>query len=258
MNNDALEITYHIRGFRQIVYKPTPEWPDCIFEQDANFDVMLSITERGLTTETDLGSLLMLIDARVRQLVLAWEFQYGRRLQLSRDNIAWPSFPQEVGSNTAAGGIVFGDQAEAQVALAPPPGAMPQMPLGAERWIRTFAEAGDFSGYQEEQLRRYYLIIEELWDTYALRFDPADQAASKRIGLIRHFVSHVECGGQEVVKFISEQLPSSAVSGRNLPTVRFDRLSAEHRNFVGRNVPDSERIARKLIELVLADMSPFA
>ena len=57
MNNDALEITYHIRGFRQIVYKPTPEWPDCIFEQDANFDVMLSITERGLTTETDLGSL---------------------------------------------------------------------------------------------------------------------------------------------------------------------------------------------------------
>ncbi|WP_448243973.1 hypothetical protein [Pseudoxanthomonas mexicana] len=257
MNNQALEITYHIRGFGQIVYKPTPEWPDCIFEQDANFDVMLSIAERGLTAETDFDSLLMLTDARVRQLVLAWEFQYGRRLQLIRGNATLPSFPQEGGSATITSGVAISDRVEAEVVLAPPPPTMPQVPLGAERWIRTFAEAGDFSDYPEEQLRRHYLIIEELWDAYASRFESVDQTTSKEIGLVRHFVSHAECNSEQVVQFISEHLPSAIVSGRSRPTVRFDRLSVEHRNFVGRRVPDSERIARRLIELAFADQPPF-
>jgi hypothetical protein len=254
MNNDTLEITYFVRGFRQTVYLPAPEWPGCTFEQDDNFDVTLRITESGLTLDTDLGSLIEFVDLRVRQLILAWELRYGRRLQLTRRNTALPSFPQNGGTVEISDTLMLSDRAEAEIVFAPPPDQMPQVSLRAGRWIRTFAEAGDFLDYAEEQLRRHYLIIEELWDTYASKFDAGDQSKREVIGLIRHFVSHVECNHEKVVQFISARLPNAVVAGRSRPTVRFDRLSVEHRNFVGRCVPDSERIARELIELAIKDL----
>lgn len=255
MNNDALEITYLIRGFRQAVYVPAPEWPGCIFKQADNLDVTLRITEAGLTSDTNLGSLIEFVDVRARQLVLAWELRYGRRLQLTRRNIALPSFPQNGGTVEISDTVALSDRAEAEIVFAPPPEHMPQVSLGAERWIRTFAEAGDFPDYPEEQLRRHYLIIEELWEAYASMFDAGDQEKREDIGLIRHFVSHVECNHEKVVQFISARLPSAVVFGRSRPTVRFDRLSVEHRNFVGMHVPDSERMARELIALAIKDFS---
>lgn len=257
MNNDTLEITYLIRGVRQTVYVPAPEWPGCTFEQADNFDITLRITEAGLTPDTDLGSLIEFVDVRVGQLVLAWELRYGRRLQLTRRNTALPSFPQNGGTAEISDTVMLSDRAEAEIVLAPPPEQMPQVSLRAERWIRTFAEAGDFPDYPEEQLRRHYLIIEELWETYMSTFDADDQAKREDIGLIRHFVSHVECNHEKVVQFISARLSSAVVAGRSRPTVRFDRLSVEHRNFVGRHVPDSERTARELIELAIKDLPTF-
>jgi len=254
MNNDTLEIAYQVRGFRRKLYVPMPEWPGCIVEQDDNLDVTLRIVESGLTVDTDLASLVAFADARVRQLVLAWEFQFGHRLQLTRPNIAWPSFPDQDGTITIADTVLVSDFAEAEIVFAPPPEQIPQVPLGAERWIRTFVEAGDFSDYVEEQLRRHYLVIEELWDTYASKLDAVDQVRREDIGLIRHFVSHAECSSKKVVQFISTHLPSAIVSGKSKPTVRFDRLSTEHRNFVARYEVDSGRIARKLIELAIKDL----
>ena len=256
MSNDTLEIAYYVRGFQQTVYAPIPEWPGCVFEQNDNLDVTLRIKESGLTPDTNLDSLIALVDARVRQLVLAWEFQYGRRLQLTRRNIAWPSFPENDGTIKASDTVALSDYAEAKIVFAPPPQQMPQVPFAAERWIRTFAEAGDFEDYVEEQLRRHYLIIEELLDKHGSKLDPVDQKRCEEIGLIRDFVSHAECDrNRKLVDLISAQLPSAIVAGRSKQTVRFDRLSTEHRNFVARYEVDSRRIARKLIELAIEQFS---
>jgi len=255
MSNDTLEIPYRIRGLRQKLYVPLPEWPGCIFEQEENLDVLLRIVEIGVTPDTDFHSLIAATDARVRQLVLAWELRYERLLQITRLNIAWPKFPDKHGSAVIGDTAMFGAQAEAHIVFAPPPEQMPQAPLGAERWIRTFAEAGDFEDYVEEQLRRHYLVIEELQGKYLSKLDPADQEKCGEIGFIRDFVSHAECDrNNKLVDFISSLLPSAVVAGRSKLTVRFDRLSTEHRNFVARYEVDSRQIARKLIELAIEEL----
>lgn len=255
MSHDTLEIPYRIRGFRRTLYVPLPDWPCCIFEQDEDLDVLLRIVEVGMTLDTDFPSVIAAADARVRRLVLAWELRYACPLRITRLSIVWPEFPATDGSVMISDTAMFGDQVDAHILFAPPPEQMPQAPLGAERWIRTFAEAGDFEDYAEEQLRRHYLIIEEMEDNYITRLDPADQEKCKEIGFIRDFVSHPECDRkQALVDFISAHLPGAVVYGRSKPTVRFDRLNIEHRNFVGRYVVDSDRIARKLIELAIEDL----
>lgn len=255
MTNATLEITYLIRGFRQIVYRPGPDWPGCSFEQDGNFDVTLLIAEADLTPETDVGCLIDISDRRARQLVLAWELQHGHRLELIRRNTTLPAFPERDGAVEAVDTLIISDRAEAEIVFAPAPGQMPQVPIMAERWIRTFAEAGDFSDYPEEQLRRHHLVIEELWTTCMSVFSSNDHATRGDIGLVRDFVSHAECQGKRVVEFISARLPSAIVTGRSSPSVRFDRLSIEHRNFVGRLVPESERIARELIKIAITELA---
>lgn len=254
MSNDTLEIPYRIRGFRRKLYVPLPEWPGCIFEQDDNLDVLLRIVEAGVTPDTDFQSVIAASDARVRQLVLAWELRYTCPLRITRLNIVWPEFPAKDGSVAIGDTVMFGVRGEAHIVFAPPPEQMPQAPLGAERWIRTFAEAGDFEEYAEEQLRRHYLVIEELKHRYITKLVPNDQQKCEEIGFIRDFVSHPECDRkQKLVDFISAQLPSAVVTGRSKPTVRFDRLNIDHRNFVGRYVVYSDRIARRLIELAIKD-----
>lgn len=254
MSQDTLEITYHVSGFQRAVYVPAPEWPGCRFEQGDNLDVALQITETGLLPDTDVGALIAFADLRIRRLVLAWELRYGRRLKLTRRNTVLPSFPQCEASVEIADSAIVSDRSDAEIARAPPPEHMPQVSLGAERWIRTFAEAGDFPDYAEEQLRRHYLIIEELWDTYAARFNAGDQVKREEIKLIRDFVSHVECNRESHVRFISSHLPSAAVTDGVRPTVLFNRLDVEHRSFVGRYVPDAERIGRALIEHAINDL----
>lgn len=254
MNNDTLEITYRIRGLRRAIYTSPPEWENCIFEQEENNNITLRIFEHGLLIHAGLESSIELIDVRARQLVLALEFRYGVRLQLIRLNIAMPSNPIDGGSISIKDAAMFSGRVQAVNVFEPPPCQMPQTPLEAERWVRTFAEAGDFSDYAEEKLRRHYLIIEELWDTHASTFSDDERAKRENIRFIRNFVSHVECNSDSVVHFISERLPSALVSGRSRPAVRFDRRSIEHRNFVGRYTPDSERIARRLIDLSIDDL----
>lgn len=255
MHNDTLEIEYRIGGFRWTLYVPPPQWPDCRFEQGDDLDVTLHIVESGVTPETNFDGLIAFADARVRQLVLAWELQLGQRLQLRRVNIAWPTFPQKDGIAKIGDTVAFSDLCQAEIVYAPAPAQMPQVPLAAERWIRTLAEAGDFPDYVEEQLRRHYLVIEELWSNYKSQFDPADQAKCEEIRLVRDFVSHAECDRKKVVDFISVNLPSAAVPGKQQPTVRFDRLSPEHRAFVARHEVDSGRIARRLVQLAIHNLS---
>ena len=254
MTTQSIEIAYRIRGLTRRLYNATPNWPDCTLEQKDDFEVILRISEDRLTPGTDLNLTIAHIDGRVRQLVLAWELQFGCRLELHRANIAWPRFPEENGRAMLGSMAVLSDHPSAHVIPPTPPAEMPQAPFAAERWIKTLAEAGDFGAYVEEQLRRHYLIIEELWGKYRFRFDATAQEKYGEIKLVRHFVSHAECHGEEVLKFISSQLPSAVVAGTIEPTVRFDR-NVEHRNFVARYEISSGEIARKLVQFAIHNLT---
>lgn len=254
MGDHVLEIEYLIRGFRRVLYVPPPQWPGCRFEQGENLDVTLHMTHTGLTLGTNLDTLIAFTDARMRQLVLAWELLLGQRLQLRRGNVAPPRFPLIDGAATSQAGATFSDRCEATIVHAPAPMQMPQVPLAAERWVRTLAEAGDLEGYVEEQLRRHYLIIEELWEDYALRFDDVDKARCEEIRCVRNFVSHSKCTRDPTLGFITTNLPSAEVQQSSPRAVRFDRISQEHRAFVARYAVDSERIARMLVQLKIEDL----
>lgn len=254
--DDGMELQYLIRGFSRLLYLPAPQWPNCRFEQREDLDVILCLSEADLTPETDLDTVIAFNDTRVRQLVLAWEFQLGQRLQLRRFNIVWPIPLEQGGHCMLQSGVAISDHCQATIVLAQAPATMPQIPLGAERWVRTFSEAGDFSGYVEEQLRRHYLIVEELWETHASLFDNVEQAKCGEIRLVRNFVSHSECTSRSVVTFITANLPSAQMQSSSSPAVRFDRRSQEHQAFVARFAVDSERIARKLVQLAINALLP--
>lgn len=254
--DDGMELQYLVRGFNRLLYLPAPKWPNCRFEQREDLDVILCLSEANLTPETDLDTVIAFNDVRVRQLVLAWEFQLGQRLQLRRFNVVWPTSLEQGGHRKLQGGVAISDHCQAKIVHAQAPVTMPQVSLSAERWVRTFSEAGDFSGYVEEQLRRHYLIVEELWETHASRFDSAEQAKREEIRLVRNFVSHSECTSRSVVTFITANLPSAQMQ-RSIPAaVRFDRSSQEHQAFVARFAVDSERIARKLVRLAINAVLP--
>ena len=252
--DDALQIVYLVRGFHRLLYVPPPQWPGCHFEQGENLDATLRIAQTEVAPGTDLDTLIALTDARMQQLVLAWELSLGQRLQLRRLHVSLPRLPVMKGGATSQDGVSFSDRCEATIIHAAAPVQMPQIPLAAERWVRTLAEAGDFGGYVEEQLRRHFLIIEELWETYGSRFDNADQAKCKEIRCVRNFVSHYDCTREPVLGFIIINLPSAEVQRSSHRAVRFDRTSQEHRTFVARFAVDSERIARRLVELAIVDL----
>lgn len=255
MSDGFLEIRYLVRGLTRVLYEPLPWWPGCRIEQDEDFDVTVHLVENSVTAETDLQLLIDRSDARVRQLVLAWEFEFDQRLTLRRVNVLHNLLQEGEGAELRAG-VALTDYCIATVVRAPAPAQMPQVPLAAERWIRTLAEAGDFPDYPEEQLRRHCLLIEELWGTYSSHFNAADQEKCEEIKRVRDFISHAYCDRSKVVTFISANLSGAIIFGRERPTVRFDRLAQDHRVFVARYEMDSARIARKLVQLAISDLPP--
>lgn len=253
MRDGHLEIEYQIVGLTRELYVPLPEWSGCEIRQDENFDLTLVVAEEGLSSGLDLEAIIRAHDVRIRRFVLAIEFQIGQSLQYRRTSVRGSMLSQRDGAEVGDT-ILFSDSCEARIVGAPAPNEMPQAPLEAERWIRTFAEAGALSGFVEEQLRRHYLLIEELGDRFMANLEDVDRDEIEVTKILRDFVSHAECSGEKVVRFVSEHLPSAVVSGRSRPTVRFDRLNPEHRALVARHEVRSARIARELVQHAIADL----
>lgn len=89
------------------------------------------------------------------------------------------------------------------------PDTLPQIPLEAKRWIQIWTESTKLHDYVEEQLRRHYLIIEELWQENHQILDASQKAEKLNIKLIRDFVSHASCINPEVVSLVEKKLPSA-------------------------------------------------
>ncbi len=88
----------------------------------------------------------------------------------------------------------------------PLPQRMPSVPLILKRHILNVIQAEEMDGhseyYEDEQLKRWFLIIEELED-YILSQDYKDLRSA------RNFVSHPTLDAQKTIAFLKREIPTS-------------------------------------------------
>lgn len=124
---------------------------------------------------------------------------------------------------------------------------MPEVPLEAERWVGVWVEAFKLKDYVEEQLRRQYLIIEELWDEFKYSFNDKVRHDKKQVKHIRDFVSHASCHNSDIIALVENDLQSAVVYVNGAKHVAFRRI-VEHRNYIAKFEIKSRDLARDLVD----------
>ena len=126
------------------------------------------------------------------------------------------------------------------------PTKMPNIPLILKRYILTIIQAEDLDenseNYQDEKLKRWFLILEELEE---------NKNTSNYIDIkcARHFVSHRACNGQEVINFLKRELPSSVyINDDEKEEARFLRDNPSHISLISQYENKARNWARNLIK----------
>jgi len=230
---NQVRIIGEIEGFDRILYETTVHWGNfslsAVHQGKATFEAWADGIERIENTSTAITTLI----EQVERFILSVEWSYGHELKYTVKNILAPAFASEEILLEISENLRLKDDAIIKVAPREIPQTIPQIPLEAKRWIHIWVESTKLSDYVEEQLRRQYLIIEELWQELDHTFDPIQRLEKKNIKLIRHFVSHASCNDPEVVALVENDLPSALEMVNGKKQVRFKR-TVEHRNYIAR------------------------
>lgn len=134
------------------------------------------------------------------------------------------------------------------VSQLPLPLQMPNIPLSLERYILTIIQAEELDGYEQnyedEQLKRWFLILEEL-ETDKNK----NETGYKEIKHMRHFVSHSMCHGTEVIAFLKKELLNSVyINPSGQEEARFCRDDSSHISLVSKYQNKARRRARDLVK----------
>lgn len=249
-----LEVTYEITGFDRVMYDTTAMWPGCEFAMVSADKGKVRFWEEGVTTSEQLQAAKDRIRDKLKAFTLALQLERRRLLHVSPPIVKDPQLPSDGLTLTASANLDIRLNAEVIHAPRLPPRSMPSAPLECERWILTLAEAASFEGFVEEQLRRHFLIIEELWPEFVHEFDDAPKRDYHEIRLIRNFVSHPVCEDKHVVTFIAKHFPKGIqkIDGKDMAV--FQR-KVTHRNFVARFEVKSRGLAGLLVEKKVSAVS---
>lgn len=134
------------------------------------------------------------------------------------------------------------------VSQLPLPLQMPNIPLSLERYILTIIQAEELDGYEQnyedEQLKRWFLILEEL---------ETDKSTNdyKEIKVMRNLVSHSKCDHlkPEEIEFLEKELPCSVyINPPDKKEARFDRANNLHIALVSKYQNKARRRARDLVK----------
>ncbi len=242
-----LRFVVEIAGLDRVLYEEPAHWEQCLLSMKETSKAHVELWEAGIDTPQDLKSATVRLNEKLHRLVLAFEWAYGRELSIKIIDIRAPSFDEE-NIAVVVESINLCDQSSTQVKPRKVPKVMPEVPLEAARWITMWTEAIKLGDYVEEQLRRHYLIIEELWEEFQNTFDTAIRADKKRVKLIRDFVSHDSCGNPKIIALVEPDLPSAVVNVNGKKRVSFLR-TVEHRNYVSRFEVISRSLARSLVDM---------
>lgn len=137
-------------------------------------------------------------------------------------------------------------RASGSISPAPLPQKMPLVPLILKRHILNIVQAEELDvnseHYEDEQLKRWFLIIEEL---------EAQQNVQtyKDLRSARNFVSHPTSNATETIMFLKRELPSSVyVNSCGQEEARYQRDDPTHRAFVSKYKTMARKWAKGLVE----------
>lgn len=250
MPASRLQRIYRIQGLDRILYSRPPSWAEGTFVNLSEEEGELTLHRDGITTRPYLESAIADMDAMAQRFHLYLLYRFGSRVTLDLLRSDEPDVDPH-GTISIHARLGISDTCKVTVLPKEPPAELPQMSDQAARWVYTIAEVRMLDRFPDEAMKRLYLIIEELWPDFE-RTATSEQRQNKLIAQnIRDFVSHPVCNKQRVVDFVSTQFPNAVISTDPL-TVRFDRTSVEHRNFIGRHQPIVEGLARMLIDQAMA------
>ena len=241
-----LIIIGEIEGFDRVLYESTAKWDGFSLSVVTDGKAQFEISIDSIDSIEQAPDAIRVAQEQIERFILSAEWTLGCELKYTIHDIDTSGFASSEELLALKEQLKFCDFASAEIPPKPIPAALPQIPLEAERWIRIWIESGKLNEYVEEQLRRHYLIIEELWQDNDQNFDAKQIADKNNIELIRHFISHESCDNRKVVALIEKELPSAVVMLNGKKHVRFNR-TIEHRNYIARYESKAREIARILV-----------
>ena len=242
-----LRLFIEIKGFDRVLYEAPANWENFTLSIVDNGAAIIETWDSGIESIDKLRSSTISLKEKVKRFILCIEWAYGCELKCKILKISAPSFATENNLLEVTENLGMQDEVVHQVAPRSVPEAIPQVPLEAYRWIQTWVEAYKLNEYVEEQLRRQYLIIEELWNELHGIFDAQTKTDKKQVKLIRDFVSHASCDNKDIATLIENDLPSAVQVVNGTKRVAFQR-TIEHRNYISRFEVKSREIARMLVD----------
>lgn len=245
--------TYRLIGLDRVLYLSPPAWPEGTFIQTRESEGDLRLAKAPIASKVALEEARAELGGIAARFRLAIERRTGCPLTMKLVDSEEPDFnpPGVVSGSSTVHVTATADMTTNPLA---PPAAIEQLHEGAERWVRTLAEAHKLQRFADEQIKRYYLVIEELKDEFATTLLPEEVDLLDELRWLRNFVSHARCNGAEVCAFISQRLPSAIVA-TSPPAVRFDRTDIAQTNLVGNYVPKANRIASRLLAQAVAALT---
>ncbi|MGB5157778.1 hypothetical protein [Desulfobacterium sp. N47] len=128
----------------------------------------------------------------------------------------------------------------------PFPQRMPSVPLVLKRHILNVIQAEELDGYSEhyedEQLKRWFLVVEEL------EVEISSQEY-KDLRSARNFISHPMSRAKETIAFLKREIPSSVyLNSDKKEEARYSRDNPTHRAVVSKYQTVARSWAKKLIE----------
>lgn len=246
---EELRLSAEIIGIDRVLYREKARWDKCTLSMKDASSAIVEIWESDIDTHDKLVAAINRVKSRLNRLVLSIEWALGRELYTRNIKIQKPrlSVNADMLEISVSTRINVTSTAVAEIQPKQVPKLMPEVPIEAERWVKIWVEACKFGDYVEEQIRRHYLIIEELWDEFRGDFDDRCHHSRKQIKLIRDFVSHANCDNKHIIALVEPNLKSAVVYIKGDRRVAFQR-TVEHRNYVAQFEAKSRELAHALID----------
>lgn len=245
-------------------------WPDSAAEFEVVDDMTTKVGHyRTWADDVALGALRQVrkeIEQRVESFVIAMRFlgnprfrqtdetlsymtENGEEYQITSDIDIEAIIRRSKGEEFNYGSVVFPTLAACGLASTSPvslPQRMPSVPLILKRHILNVLQAeeldSDSEHYEDEQLKRWFLVIEEL-ETDSSRKQYKDLRSA------RNFVSHPTSNASETIAFLKREIPSSVYLNSNgKEEARYLRDDPAHRAVVAKYQNLGRQWAKALIE----------